>query len=178
MLTLTVPASTLYKSSSHEFINLKETTIQLEHSLVSISKWESKFCTPFIGRQLTLPEFREYVKCMTMTQNVNPLLYHSLTKENATDIKEYMDRPMTASTFHGRPRNTSGEFVTSETLYCLMFNLNIPKECEKWHLNRLMALIRYCQAKAAPPEKMSKAETEAYYAKLNAERRKMWGTKG
>ena len=179
MLTLTIPAATLYNSATNEFIDTKEQTIVLEHSLVSISKWESKFCVPFIDHELTLPEFAEYVRCMTISQNVNPYVYSALTKQNVEDIKEYMDRKMTACKFSGKkPRNTSGEFITSETLYYLMFGLGIPKECEKWHLNRLLALIRFCQAKTGPQEKMTKAETDAYYAKLNAQRKKKWGTKG
>lgn len=179
MLPLTIPAATLYNSETNEFIDTKEQTLMLEHSLVSISKWESKYCIPFIGHKLTMPEFQEYVRCMTISQNISPYVYLALTKKNVEDIKEYMDRKMTASTFHGdRPRNTSGEFVTSETIYYLMFTYNIPKECEKWHINRLMPLIRYCQLKSEPPKKMSAAETEAYYAKLNAARKKQWGTKG
>lgn len=178
MLYITIPPATLYNSATNEFYETKEQALALEHSLVSISKWESKFNIPFINHQLNKKEFVEYVKCMTITKNVDPNVYLALTKQNVIDIKTYMDLPMTAAKFSGRQRNNSGEFVTSETLYYLMFSLNIAMECQKWHLNRLLALIRFCQAKMSPQEKMSPRETAQFYHKLNESRKKKWGTKG
>lgn len=178
MLSLTIPAATLYDQNKNEFIDTKEQTIILEHSLVSLSKWESEFNLPFMDRPLNKKEFVEYVKCMTITKNVDPYIYCALTKQNVKDIKDYMDKPMTAAKFSGSNPKKSSEYVTAETLYYLMTILNIPMECQKWHLNRLLALIRFCQAKSSPGEKMTRAETEAYYRQLNEKRKKAWGTKG
>lgn len=179
MLQITIPAATLYNSKTNELYDTKEQTINLEHSLVSVSKWESIFCVPFIDRPLSKKEFIEYVRCMTITKNVDPLVYHALTLQNVMDIKEYMERPMTASTFSGSPsKKYNGEFITSETLYYLMFSLNISMECQKWHLNRLLTLIRFCQAKNTPAEKMTASETAEFYRQLNEKRKKEWGTKG
>ena len=179
MLTITIPACEYYDSLNNRFHYSKEQEIVIEHSLVSISKWEQKFKVPFLGRQLSGSEFIEYVKCMTITKNVDPLVYNAMTKQNIEDIKAYMEDPMTATWFSKmRSRTHSGKAITNELVYYWMFALNIPIDCQKWHFNRLTTLIRVCSEENAPKEKMSQAETAAYYAKLNAERKKKWGTTG
>ena len=181
MLTITIPAVEAFDDEKQEFIILKkEQTLQLEHSLVSISKWESKWCKPFLSRtEMTFEETLYYVKCMTVTPNVDPNIYIHLTRKNFDEINKYIESPMTATTFYELgPKKPNNETVTSELIYYWMIALNIPMECQKWHLNRLLTLIRVCNIKNTPPKKMSKRETMSRNAALNAARKKQFNTTG
>lgn len=178
MLNIVVPDQEFFNEETQEFFTLKGQTLQLEHSLVSLSKWESKWNKPFLSKnEKTSKETIDYIRCMTITQNVKPYIYDMLTNENILDINKYIDSPMTATTFN--VQNTpSREIVTSEIIYYWMISLNIPLECQKWHLNRLLTLIRVCNLKNAPSKKMSKKEIMSRNAALNAARRKKLNTKG
>lgn len=180
MLEIFVPSKELFDESTQGFIQTKDTTLRLEHSLVSLSKWESKWCKVFLSKQeKTLEETIDYIRCMTLTQNVDPNIYRVLTDENITQINQYIEAPMTATTFtEDRTSKGSRELVTSELVYYWMIALNIPFECQKWHLNRLLTLIRVCNIKNQPPKKMGKNDTASYYAQMNAARRKQLNTKG
>lgn len=181
MLKITVPENEIFLPDKNEFINTKEQTLSLEHSLVSISKWESKFHKPFLKPKddKTNYEIIEYVKCMTCTQNVSPYIYLVLSKDNLADIGKYIEDPMTATTFYNlKKENGRKETVTSELIYYWMFSFNIPKECEKWHINRLLTLIQIFSIKNSPDKKMSKNEIYKHNRELNALRRKKLGTKG
>lgn len=180
MLHITVPANTLWDEVNNEFIYVKEQTLVLEHSLVSVSKWESKWCKPFLSKQeKTREETTDYVRCMTITQNVNPEVYKCLTSENMLRINEYIDSPMTATWFSKEEsRRSSSEQVTSEIIYYRMISNNIPFECQKWHLNKLLTLIRVCNVKNRPPKKMSRKEILSRNAALNAARRKRMRSNG
>ena len=181
MLILTIPAIEGFDDEKQEFVCIaKEQTLQLEHSLVSLSKWESKWHKPFISKEeKTVEETIDYIKCMTMTQNVDSNVYNRLTRSNVEEINKYIDNPMTATTFYGdTQKGGSKETITSELIYYWMISLNIPMECQKWHLNRLLTLIRVCNIKNAPPKKMSKREIMSRNAALNAARKKQLNTKG
>ena len=180
MLKITIPAREMFDEVKQEFINTKEQTLQLEHSLVSLSKWESKWHKPFIdNRNLSTEETIDYIRCMTLTQNVDPEVYQYLSKENIKQINEYNSDPMTATTFSNERSKGSGkEVLTSEILYYDMIALGIPFECQKWHLNRLITLIKVCSIKQNPPQKMSKGDIMRRNAELNAARRKQFNTKG
>ena len=183
MLQITIPPFELYDERIGEFITSKGQTLQLEHSLVSLSKWESKWCKSFFDvKPKTEEESLDYVRCMTLTQNVKPEIYVGLTKKNVDDIYNYISAPMTATTFSDDSRNAkgkiNGELITSELVYYWMIALNIPFECRKWHLNRLITLIRVCNIKNQPPKKMSKKEIMSRNTALNAARRKQYNTKG
>ena len=180
MLKITIPAREMFNEVKQEFINTKEQTLQLEHSLVSLSKWESKWHKPFIdNRNLSTEETIDYIRCMTLTQNVDPEVYQYLSKENIKQINEYISDPMTATTFSNERSKGSGkEVLTSEILYYDMIALGIPFECQKWHLNRLITLIKVCSIKQNPPQKMSKGDIMRRNAELNAARRKQFNTKG
>lgn len=180
MLYITIPSCEMYDESTEEFVYAKEQTLQLEHSLVSLSKWESKWCKPFLSKQdKTMEETIDYVRCMTVNQVSDPTVYSRLTLDNLNSINEYIGSPMTATTFSNTLKGgSSGEQVTSELIYYWMIALNIPFECQKWHLNRLLTLIRVCEVKNQPPKKMSKREIMSRNAALNAARRKKLGTKG
>lgn len=186
MLEIKIPEIELFDSRTNMFIQLKGCNLQLEHSLLSISKWESRHRKPFLGDgtkegKLSPEEFLDYVKDMTLTKNVNPDVYTSLPSfpDIVTKIHEYIDDPMTATTFSGMPPpNNSTKIVTAEIIYWEMIQLGIPFECQKWHLNRLMTLIRVCSIKQQKPEKMPHNEMVAQRRALNAQRRAAHRSKG
>lgn len=180
MLQITIPAREMWDEQNNEFVYTNEQTLQLEHSLISLSKWESKWNKPFLSKESkTYEEVLDYVKCMTLTQKVSPEIYANLTDENMRDIQRYIEAPMTATTF-SEEKNTKGnrEIVTSELIYYWMIALGIPMECEKWHLNRLLTLVRVCNIKNSPPKKMGKNAIMSQNASLNAARRKRLNSKG
>ena len=180
MLTLVIPGRELFDEESNEFVYSKEVTLQLEHSLVSLSKWEAKWNKPFLSQETTKTdeEILDYVRCMTVTQNVNKNVYYRLTKENIEKINEYINLPMTATTFKDHNSSRNKEVITAEIIYYWMISLNIPLECQKWHLNRLLTLIKVCSIKNSPSKKMSKREIMNQNRALNASRKKAWGTRG
>ena len=181
MLYITIPATELWDELNQEFIITKTTTLQLEHSLVSISKWEAKWQKPFLTKEpKTSEETLDYIKCMTLTQNVNPSTYDRLSYQNVTEINNYVESAMTATTITERNKNKAGntELITSELIYYWMIALNIPFDCQKWHLNRLLTLIRVCNIKNQPPEKRSRREIMSRNAALNAARRQQLNSKG
>lgn len=179
MLIITIPSQELFNDKTQEFVSSKECTISLEHSLVSISKWESKWNKPFLSKeQKTIEQTLDYIKCMTITQNVDPNIYNFLTQKNIEDINTYIDKPMTATTFPDSNNRNSREIITSELIYYWMITLNIPMECQKWHLNRLLTLIRVCNVKNTPSKNMSRKEIMSTNAALNAARRKKLNSKG
>lgn len=179
MLEITIPSLELWNEKKQEFVSIKGTTLKLEHSLVSLSKWESKWCKPFLSREdKTREETLDYIKCMTLTQNVDPDIYQYISNENVNKIIEYINAPMTATTLREEKKGGSKEIVTAELIYYWMIALTIPFECQKWHLNRLLTLIRVCNVKNTPPKKMSKREIMSRNAALNASRRKQLNSKG
>lgn len=180
MLRLTIPAVEQWDEEKQEFVYAKEQTLELEHSLVSLSKWESKWCKSFLSNnEKTYEETMDYIKCMTLTKNVSPEVYTHLTSTNIKQVDEYIQAPMTATYFSEDKKGKGNrEIVTSELIYYWMIALNIPFECQKWHLNRLLALIRVCDIKNQPPKKRSKKEIMSRNAALNAARRKKLNTKG
>ena len=180
MLQITIPGIELWDESREIFTQTKEQTLQLEHSLVSLSKWESKWGKAFLSKQeKTYEETIDYIKCMTITQNVDPNVYNYLSKSIIDKITEYIEAPMTATYFSKEQSSgNSREQVTSELIYYWMIALNIPFECQKWHLNRLLTLIRVCNIKNQPPKKMSKRAIMSRNAAINAARRKQLNTKG
>ena len=183
MLHIVVPERDLFDEKTSMITRVAETKLCLEHSLVSISKWEAKYKKPFISKnkneKKTRQETLDYIKFMTLTQNVDPNVYYCLTDDNIKDICEYIEDPMTASTVNEpESRSRSNEAITSELIYYWMTALQIPWEAQKWHLNRLLMLIRIGNVKNQPPKKMSKAALLARNRKLNDERRRKYNTKG
>lgn len=179
MLEITIPGTELWDESKQEFVNTKEQILRMEHSLVSISKWESKWKKAFLGKQeKTFEETIDYIKCMTITQNVDPKAYSYLTKENIMAINNYINDPMTATTFSETKQSGNREVMTAEVIYYYMIALNIPFECQKWHLNKLLTLIRVCSIKNQPPKKMGKGDLMRRNSALNAARRQQLKTRG
>lgn len=185
MLQVTIPAaeSESFNEETGEFVYTqitKEQTLQLEHSLVSLSKWESKYCKPFISQKdFTNEETLYYIKCMTLTQNVDPEVYNHIPEQVADQIHEYINAPMTATVItEQKTGKGSREIVTNELIYYWMTKFGIYKECEKWHLNRLLTLIRVHLVKEQPPKKMSKSEIMKRNIALNAARRQQLNSRG
>lgn len=180
MLQIVIPSVELWDEKRERFISTKEQTLSLEHSLVSISKWESKWCKPFLSNNTkTREEMIDYIRCMTLTQNVDPNVYSLITIDNMQQVDEYISLPMTATTINSdKNAPMSRETITSELIYYWMIAQNIPFECQKWHLNRLLMLIKVCSIKNKPPKKRSKNQILSQNAALNAARRKKLNSKG
>lgn len=180
MLWITIPSAEQWDELKQEFTSTKEQRLQLEHSLVSLSKWESKWCKAFLTKQeKTFEETLDYIKFMTLTQNVEPSVYNYLTNGNLDAVNKYIEAPMTATYFsEDKTDGISREQITAELIYYWMIALNIPFECQKWHLNRLLALIKVCNIKNHQPKKRSGKEIMNRNAALNAARRKKLNTRG
>lgn len=180
MLKIEISSDERWDEVNECFLEPVKQTIQLEHSLLSISKWEAKWHKPYLTTDSkTLEENLYYIECMVVTQNFDPSILYLLSDDNLDAISKYINDPMTATTIN-RPNKKGGkkEIITSELLYYYMSVFNLPVEFQKWHLNRLMTLIQVCDVKQDNGTPMSKEETAKKYAELNAERRKKYGSKG
>ena len=187
MLILKLEGEEFWDEVNEKFIYSDPTEVKMEHSLVSIYKWESKYHVPFLGREheKTPEEFMEYIRFMILSKNAdNDTIRRIITsREHMEAIKAYMDDPMTATKFSKQQQarakiNQGGEYITAELIYYWMVALQIPFECEKWHINKLLTLVQVCNLKNTPPKKMSKNEIYAQNRALNAARRAKYNTKG
>lgn len=180
MLKIDVPTVEYFDPNRNEFVYIKGQTISLEHSLISISKWEAKWEKPFIGQKnFTDEELIDYVRCMSVNPNTDPSVFLGLTQEHINEVVKYIDSKMTATTFSNNKHDKGAkEVITSELIYYWMVAYNIPFECQKWHLNRLLTLVRICGIKNAPSKKMGKHETMSRNKSLNAARRAKNHSKG
>lgn len=179
MLTIRVGAVEAFDDSTQEFVVTGGTPIQLEHSLASLSKWESEFEKPFLStNEKTLDELTFYIKAMTLTPDVPDEMYYILSEKNIEEINAYINKKMTATWFSAAAPETSKEIVTAELIYYWMTAFQIPFECQYWHLNRLFTLIRVCSMKHEKPKKMSRAEVARRNRELNEQRKAQLGTRG
>ena len=175
MLKITIPKGEWFDEQRQEFINIDhEICLSLEHSLVSLSKWESKWKKPYLSLEdKTKEEKIDYIRCMTLTQNVDPIIYYCIPPIEMAKIDAYINDSMTATTFSDVDKNKprGKEVITAEIIYYWMVSYNIPFECQKWHLSRLMTLIRVCAVKNAPAKNMSNKEIYNRNKALNKARR-------
>jgi hypothetical protein len=180
MLSITVVGTEMFDETRQEFTTQGDVDLVLEHSLVSLSKWESIYERPFLGdSEKTIDEVVGYIKTMMLTPEVPEEIFHRFSEENFKAINEYIDAKMTATWFREAPSSPqSREVITSEIIYYWMIAFNIPFECERWHLNRLFTLIRVCSIKQAKPQKMSRSQIAAQNRELNARRRAQYNTTG
>jgi len=180
MLTITIPDQEWFNDVTQEFVDIKGRDITLEHSLVSLSKWESMYHKPFLTREeKTRSETLNYIKCMTITQNVPDTIFKAIDAQTINQVSAYIENPMTATTFteDEKKKKVNRDIITAEIIYYWMIALQIPMECQKWHLNRLLTLINVCNIKNQP-KKMSKAEILSRNRALNAQRKQQLNTRG
>lgn len=178
-LKVQVPGVELFDELTNEFSYIKPCTFQIEHSLISISKWESKWHKPFFSKdKKTTEEILSYIECMTITPNVDPMVYRSIPQKELDKISAYLEDPMTATWFKKDNKPGTRQVITSEIIYYWMVALQIPFECQKWHINRLLTLVRVCNEKNAPGKQMSRNDIYRQNAKLNAARRAALRSKG
>lgn len=196
MLKLKIMGRQYWDPVKAEFFRTPDTELRLEHSLFSLAKWENNWHVPFLSNaeKMTKEQLIDYLRCMTVGKDEPTEVYNRLTREQYQAIQEYMEDPATATWFRGeakpsewknggrakpRPRaRKGGTETTAEVIYAQMFTLGIPKECEMWHLNRLLTLIRVCQESTAPPKKMSRSDRMAQQRMLNEQRRAKLHTRG
>lgn len=179
MLELVVEDSEWFDETTNEFYPIKGCVLRLEHSLVSISKWESKWKVPFLSREKkTYEQTLDYIKCMTINQNVKPETYLGITNDHIRQVNEYISDEKTATTFKETNNIANRQVVTSELIYFWMAQFNIPMECQKWHFSRLITLLRVASIKNTPEKKMSRNAILSQNRSLNAARRKALKSKG
>lgn len=180
MLTIVVPGMEMFDETKQEFVTVDDIRLELEHSLVSLSKWESIYEKPFLGKnEKSTEEILEYIKLMTLTSNIAPEVFEKLSQNNISEINTYIEAKMTATWFNDAPgAPPSRDVITSELIYYWMITFQIPFECQYWHLNRLFTLIRVCNVKQSKPKKMSRTEIAARNRELNAQRKAQLGTRG
>lgn len=182
MFKLVLPAKEVFDETQNRFVQFREQVLQLEHSLISVSKWEANWEQSFLDeKSLTVEQTVDYVKCMTINPNVNPEVYSRLTNEDLDKVEQYIERKMTATTFGKLPNENPGakhKIVTSEIIYQWMIRYHIPFECQKWHLNRLLTLIQVCNLETQPQKKMSRKEIYAQNRAINNQRRAKYKTRG
>jgi hypothetical protein len=154
--------------------------LNFEHSLVSLSKWESQVKKAFFGKEeKTAEETAKYIKCMLITENVPDDFLNKLSRDDIETISSYINDKQSATWFKEDPGSKSNsEVVTSELIYYWLVQFRIPFEVENWHLNRLMTLVKIAGIKQTKPKPMSKAQQAEQYRKLNAERRAALGSSG
>jgi hypothetical protein len=180
MLRLNIEGEEFFDEQTNTFETVIDMVIEFEHSLISLSKWESEYQTPFLASGKKTPEeIFGYLKAMIISPDTDPDVLYRLPKGAIDKIQEYIDSSQSATTFGMMPeRRGLGEVITSELIYYWMVAFNIPFECQYWHLNRLFSLIRICNIKNSKPEKMSRHELASRNAALNAKRRAELNTKG
>lgn len=180
MLKLTIPPIDLFDEIKQEFIASKSYELHLEHSLVSLSKWESKWQKPFLtSKDKTNEETIDYIRCMTISQNIDPSAYKFIRQNEIDTISSYIDAPMTATTFSKTDeKKTNSEIITAEIIYYWMIAFNVPFECQKWHLNRLLTLINVCSIKNQPKKKIGKRQAANKQRALNEARKTKYNTTG
>lgn len=181
MLQIEIPKVELFNEETEEFSSIGGITIQMEHSLVSLSNWESKWHIPLLGKEdKTKEQMLDYIRCMTLTEGVDPITYQYLPNSLFSKIVDYIHDPATATTIHSIQKTVGGrrETITAEIIYYWMVTLNVPGEFETWNLNRLFTLLSVISLKNSPPKKMGRREAAQWRAEQNAKRRAKYHSKG
>jgi len=180
MLQITIPGGEWWDEEKEEFFYTKPATLKLEHSLISISKWESKWHLPFFETEKNDEQIYDYIKCMTLNQEVDDLVYRRIPASEVQRINDYIADPMTATKINslGNDKKQSGEYITSELIYYWMIAYNVPVEFQKWHINRLIMLIRVCSEKNKPSKKMNARQIAEMNRARNEARKAKYHTRG
>ena len=179
-ITITIPDRDFYDQELNQFVTVKGRSLSFEHSLLSITKWESKWHKPYLSKtEKTKEEAIDYLRCMCLDKVDDPIIFMAIDEKGMTEVAKYIEDPMTATTFREDKNRPSREIITNEIVYYWMTELNIPFDpCQKWHFNRLMTLIRVASIKKQPPKKMGKKEWAAQRSAINAQRRAKYNSKG
>jgi len=179
MLEIKIPPIEYFDETCNEFKTSKAYSLLLEHSLVSLSKWEAEWKKPFLSKDTkTEQETLSYIKCMMVTKNISDDFYNYIPTYVIQKVQTYIEDSQTATTITNPKDKKSREIITSEIIYYWMVSLNIPFECQKWHLNRLLTLISVCNIKNSPNKKMNKKELASKNMAMNAARKRQLNTKG
>lgn len=179
MLKIIVSGDEYFNEETEEFESVGDFELELEHSLISLSKWESNYKKPFLSSEKTAEEIIFYIEAMILTPIWPENLFSKFNDKNLKQIYEYIESTESATTFMSMPgQKGRGEVITAELIYYWMVAFNIPFECERWHLNRLFALVRICSLKNSNPKKLSRSEIAARNRELNAQRKAQYGTRG
>lgn len=181
MIRISTPSGEYFDDARQEFITVAGQTVLLEHSLRSLAKWEARWNKPFLSKsEKTRAETIDYVRCMSVTPVEDPSIFETLTDASLAKISQYINSPMTATTFSDRnqSKRPSREIITAELIYYWMVALQIPFECQDWHLNRLLTLIHVCEIKNQPKKKMNQREAASERTRLNRARKAKLGTTG
>lgn len=183
MLTITIPGEEYFDDEKQRFLTVNDTTLEFEHSLVSLSKWESEWEKPFLSTDNKSPEqVLDYItRCMLLTPNVPPEIFHKFTTEHYKQINEYIESKMSATWFADLPKPNGPrrkEVITAEIIYYWMDELKIDLDWEKRHLARLFTLIKVHNEKNQPEKKVDKRAIMERNRQLNEERLAKMGTKG
>lgn len=181
MIRISTPDGEFFDERTQEFKTVVGQTVLLEHSLRSLAKWEVRWKKPFLSKnEKSRAEMIDYVRCMSTIPGVDPSIFETLTDASLAKISQYINDPMTATTFSDRDqrKKPSREIVTAELIYYWMVALQIPFECQDWHLNKLLTLIRVCEIKNQPKKKGNTREDLNRRNKLNQARKQKFGTTG
>lgn len=186
-----IPRREYFNNLTQEFIIIEEKRVppihlQLEHSLMSIAKWESKWHEPFLGREdMNGEKLLDYIRCMTINSQKDSGIYSLLPEDTVLEIIEYIHDPSSAWEINPKKKGRkSRKATTAELIYYNMIQLGIPMECEKWHFNRLMALMDFCDCQGGShpgggsPQKRSQREIMEMYRAMNERNRKKYNSKG
>lgn len=182
-ITINIPARELFDPATNRFINTEAKTLTFEHSLMSIAKWESKWHKPYMSKeQRTEEEIRDYIRCMCITDKVDPNIFYAMDQKTINKIVDYITDPQTATTFKKKDERPNREIITNEIVYYWMCELGIPFDpCQKWHFNRLMTLIRVASIKKQSPKKSGKKGQQDAINRMSAEnarRKALYNTRG
>lgn len=181
MLTITIPGLRTFNEDTMEFTSYSPITLKLEHSLLSVRRWESKWHKSYFtaaATGMTIEENVDYVRCMCLDQSISDDIFRRLTRKNFETILAYLNEPMTATVVREPKRHGRKQTITAEVIYQIMIEHGIPFECEKWHLNQLLTLIKVCNVKGTVGKKQSADELAAMYKSINAARRQKTGSRG
>lgn len=179
MLDIIIPATEQFDERTMQFVETKEQKLTLEHSLISISKWEAKWKISYIDtKDKTRDQRLDYIRCMSLKGDISDDVLYSIAPQEMQKINNYINDSMSATVVKNTGGSASNQFTTSELIYSWMVGYQIPVEFEKWHLSRLLTLIKVISEENKPKKKMTPSEIAARNKALNAKNRAKYHSRG